>query len=374
MEKKHTSMLCYEYLNCNKTECPAYGLPETLCWLLDNTQCNDQVQNEWLEKIELCLECRVFEQNLNNENITWTLKLVAEQFANYKKNIESHRTTILESQKKLHEFKTTSIYLLKELDKKNRELLDERKNLENRIEEKTREMQGIHSELLQSTKMAAIGQFSAGIAHEINNPLGAIINYIRTLLANPDIEGQNRGYLELTMKGLFRIENIVHQILSFSGKQKSELKDTMIANVVNEALSFLQHKIGDKKINVKNNLNNARQQVHVDPFQLQQVFTNILNNAIDAVPKEGTIIIDAFSNNSYAVVKVTDNGKGIKKEYLDKVFDPFFSTKDVGKGTGLGLFISYNIIKIYQGLIEIESKYGKGTTVTVQLPVSDTRR
>lgn len=236
------------------------------------------------------------------------------------------------------------------------------------LEQTNRELKNVQSQLIQSGKMSALGQFAAGIAHEINNPLGAIINYIRTAIANPEIKGQNRGYLELTLKGLFRIENIVRQILSYSVRQKFEPQPTNVNKLITESLSFAQHKLLEHNIEINLNLDKSLPEILIEPNHIQQVFVNIINNAVDAISSKGKLIIETSFNNREVRIKFIDNGGGIKKEYLDKVFDPFFSTKEVGEGTGLGLFISYSIIQVYKGTINIESEEGKGTAVIITLP------
>jgi len=371
MSEKQKMLKCWELLNCDKENCPAYKSQDLACWLIDATQCYNEIQGSWLEKVERCVTCKVFESNLDKENINKSLLVITEQFKEYKNKIKEHQKDLIESQKKLTKFKTTSIYLLKELDKKNIDLQNERINLEKRVEEKTREMKGIHAKLLQSTKMAAIGQFSAGIAHEINNPLGAIINHANTLIAKSEINGQDRDYLDLIMQGLKRIENIVQQILGFSGKQRSDLKLVTVAQTLNESLAFVQHKLNGKKIEFSRNLVNPSLQILVDPAQIQQVFINIISNAVDALEKNGKLNIEIVSDKKNVEVRFSDNGRGIKENDLEKIFDPFFTTKEVGSGTGLGLFISYNIIKLYQGTIDIQSEVGKGTQVSVKLPLSE---
>jgi signal transduction histidine kinase len=369
----NNSIKCWEYYKCKIKKCPAFHSEDKRCWLICGTFCHNKVQATWLEKMEICIECEVFNNNFTEKDWKETLSLISKQFKDYNEAIQEKQKTLDENQKKLQDFKRTSIYLLKELDIKTQEVQSERDNLEIRIKEKTDELRKIHSKLMQSTKMAAIGRFSAGIAHEINNPLGAIINYVRNLLANPVFKDKDRGYLELTLKGLFRIEYIVTQILSYSGSQKSEPRIVNINKLIRDTIAFNQHKVKEKNIDVRLNLVDSLPQAFVDPFQIQQVFSNILNNSFDALEEKGKLKIKTFSDDRFIVMKFMDNGKGIKTDNLEKIFDPFYSTKEVGKGTGLGLFISYNIIQIYNGTIEVTSKEGKGTTVTLKLPVPENK-
>ncbi len=320
--------------------------------------------------MEACIHCDVFNKNLKELDWKDTISLIARQLKDYHQQILEKQAVLDESNRRLSEFKKTSIYLLKELDQKSKELQEERNNLEKRVKEKSKELKQIHSKLVQSTKLAAIGRFSAGIAHEINNPLGAIINYTRNLLANPVIVDQNRGYLELILKGLFRIEYIVKQILSYSGGQKTEAKPTDINKLIHDSVQFLQHKLDKKQIEYSYKLSDELPEVMIDPIQLQQVFSNVINNAVDAVNNHGKIEIHTFIKKDNVVIEFADNGRGMSKEEMNQVFDPFYTTKEIGQGAGLGLFISYNILQIYHGNVEIFSHKGKGTQVVIQLPVT----
>lgn len=368
MNEKKYPVKCWEYFHCDKKECPSYHSADLRCWLQSGTYCYNKIQGTWLEKMEACINCHVFEENLSEKDWKDTLKLISNQFKNIRGKLEKEQEDLKNAQKKLMEFKVTSVYLLRELDRKSNELIAERNNLEKKVEERTKELQYAQEKLFQSTKVAALSRFSSGIAHEINNPLGAIINYLRTVLANPDIKGEIKGYLELTLKGLFRIENIVKQILSYSSHKK--LESVNINQLISETMNFAQHKLSKKNVDLKLNFNNLLPHIFIDSSQIQQVFLNIINNAIDALDEKGRLTIETSFDDGKIHIKFIDNGKGIKEEDLEKIFTPFYTTKDVGSGTGLGLFISYNIIQIYQGTIEIKSKEGKGTAVTIVLPVS----
>ena len=364
MKQNADDIKCWEFFQCQKSECPAYRSEEQCCWLVGSTFCHDSIQGTWIEKMEACTQCEVFINNFSKKDTKATFEVISQQFQDYKKQVKK-------KQRKLEEFKTTSIHLLKELDKKSHELKDERDNLEQRVHERTEELRRAQSILIQSTKMAAIGRFSAGVAHEINNPLGAIINFARTIHANPQIQGESRDQLELILKGLFRIENIVKQILSYSGGQKSEMRPTNINQLIQDTISFIHHKMDEKTINVRLSLSDSMPSVFVDPFQIQQVYTNIIRNAVDAMGKNGLLIIETSIDKKAVVSQITDNGKGMSKEDLEQIFDPFFTTKEVGEGTGLGLFICYNILQIYDGTIDINSKKGSGTRVLITLPIPE---
>ncbi|MFN3966452.1 MAG: sensor histidine kinase [Endomicrobiia bacterium] len=235
------------------------------------------------------------------------------------------------------------------------------------------ELKNAQTKLIQAAKMATVGQFSAGIAHEINNPLAGTLNCVRSLLSDPEIKGQRRGYLELALKGLLRIQNTIEQILSFSGQQEFKLRLSDINQLLIESLEFIKHRLTEQKIVLEQKLSESLPQILCNPHQLQQVFMNVISNALDALPVGGNLSITTAVVGKNIEVKFIDNGKGIKEENLDKVFDPFFTTKEVGKGVGLGLFISYGIIQQHKGTIDIKSKENEGTTVTISLPILEVR-
>lgn len=238
------------------------------------------------------------------------------------------------------------------------------------LEKSKNELASAQEKLMQNIKMATIGQLSAGIAHEVNNPLGAMIHSTRTLLANPQMDTEWRRHLELILKGLFRIENIIKQILLFSKRQRIEPKRTKVNNLVSGALHFVEHKLSEKNISLNTDIAEDLPDALVDANQIQQVFINVLNNSIDAMPDRGAIKIRACLNERGVEITFTDNGTGISNENMEKIFSPFFTTKDAGKGVGLGLFVSYNIIQSHKGMIDVESAEGRGTTVKVILPVT----
>ncbi len=251
-----------------------------------------------------------------------------------------------------------------------RDLEESRNDLERKVDERTRDLRAMHGQFIQSAKLATVGQFAAGIAHEINNPLGAIINYIRVILANHQLQGQEKGYLELSLKGLFKIENIVRQVLGYSARKTAEPRYTLINQAVEDSIAFMHHKLTKKNIELDLKLDKALSEILIDPSQIQQIFTNVISNAVDAMEQSGNLSIETASLNGEQTIRFTDTGKGIKEDDLHRIFDPFFTTKDVGEGTGLGLFIAYNIIQIYQGKITITSTVGKGTTVIICFPES----
>ena len=371
MEKDKKPVICWEYFECSNISCPTRQTDDLKCWLVSGTNCHNEIQGTWIEKMEACLECPVYKKNFDFKDWKSTLILISEQFNSYKKRTDENNKILKESEKKLQEFKTTSSYLLKELDKRSLEVKAERNNLEVKVAERTKELEQLHFKMIRTSKMATVGRFSAGIAHEINNPLGAVLYYTRRILKDNELKQQNKEDLKLILEGLARIEKIVKQILSYTSYHKTDIRPVNIHKVLNGALSFISYKECDNKKNIVFKSKKMLPKVLVNPMQIQQVFINIINNAVDAMDCNGKLEIETFSKSGMICVRFKDNGNGIQEEVLGKVFDPFFTTKDVGEGSGLGLFICYNILQLYDGKIDIFSNEEEGTEVTVSLPMEN---
>ncbi len=246
-----------------------------------------------------------------------------------------------------------------------------------RLENYDRKMNELNAQLVHSDKLAALGKMAAGVAHEINNPLAVIAEktgWMEDLLTEEEF--QNSQNLEEYKKSLHKIEEhverarkVIHGMLGFARRMEPHLEDVDINKVINETITFLESYARTNNISIINELSSDLPIIASDHSQIQQVFLNLLTNAIDAVGKDGTVHISGLSNNSEIAVSVRDNGPGIPKERQAKVFEPFFTTKKSGKGTGLGLSVSYNIVRNLGGTITLESEEGKGTTFTVNLPV-----
>lgn len=363
---------CWEYFDCERAECPVFESEDRQCWLKCGTHCHNEIQGDWSEKLEACLQCPVFENNVAQEDMKGTLCLAAEQFTSFKERLQRENRELREAQKKLIEFKKTSVYLLQELDKKSRELAGEKDSLARKVEEKTKDIRDMQEKLIHSRKMAALGTFAAGIAHEINNPLGGMLNCVHSLLHNSDMTGEKqKEYLELTLKGLHRVENTVSQILTFSDHHFCKLELSGINPLVQESLDFFEHEFHKQQVILQRHLAGDLPSVAVDSYQLKQVVVNVLKNAIDAMPCGGTLRVATACREAAVEISISDDGAGISEENLDKIYDPFFTTKEVGKGIGLGLSISFSIIQQHHGEIVAESRQGQGTTVIITLPLPD---
>ncbi|MDI6744798.1 MAG: ATP-binding protein [Thermodesulfovibrionales bacterium] len=223
--------------------------------------------------------------------------------------------------------------------------------------------------LAQSEKLASIGQLAAGIAHEINNPLTNASLNIQTLKGRLERNSEDKDViqkLDAVERNVDRASIIAKELLQFSRERETELIPVNINKIISGALTLLSHKL--KNISVHHHLQEAPE-IMGNPGKLEQVFINIMDNAVEAMRGEGRISISTAHSSSHITVEITDTGHGIPEKASSKVFDPFFTTKEVGAGTGLGLSICYGIINQHNGSIEITSTPQKGTTVTIKLPV-----
>ncbi|MBI5682623.1 MAG: hypothetical protein HZC45_05605 [Deltaproteobacteria bacterium] len=236
--------------------------------------------------------------------------------------------------------------------------IETRRDLEHRLQR-----------LAQSEKLASLGRLAAGVAHEINTPLtNASLNMqiMRSRLKN-SISAHHLQRIEAVERNIDRASTIAKEILQFSRTRETEFIPLDINNAIEGALTLIRYKLRNIKVHL--NMSDVYD-VMGDPVKLEQVFINLLNNSIEAMPDErGDIFITTSNDSGCVKADISDTGIGISKEYISKAFDPFFTTKDIGAGTGLGLSICYGIINQHNGTIEITNNAGKGTTVTIGLPV-----
>ncbi len=215
-------------------------------------------------------------------------------------------------------------------------------------------------------KMASMGILSAGIAHEVNNPLGGMLNCVKSMRDNPHDTEMHERYLPLLDKGLKRIEHIMRQLLDFGREEELQVRKLHIGNLLTECLELLSYKL--KGISIVQN-NSIENDCYADAEALKQIFINLGLNAIQAMPDGGTLTIDSQIVNSSLHFSFADTGTGITPETLSHIFDPFFTTKDVGIGTGLGLSVTYSLINQMEGSISVDSSVGIGTTFSAIIPV-----
>lgn len=266
------------------------------------------------------------------------------------------------------------------------EIEEHNRTLEERIVARTRELEQAQAQLIQSEKMGAIGQLAAGVAHELNNPLGGILGYAQFALEKmkkspPDKTSSKNidkyiHYLTNIETQVRRCKSIVQNLLRFSrASHIAEFEEIDVNKIIEDTIAFVEHQLHMNQIELRVALDPNLPSIQGNSGQLQQVFTNLIINAMHASAAESEIkIISRYSPpmgefDGAVELWVIDQGTGIAPENIKKVFEPFFTTKEVGKGTGLGLSVSYGIIKSHGGEIKVDSTVGEGTTFTVILPV-----
>jgi two-component system NtrC family sensor kinase len=227
--------------------------------------------------------------------------------------------------------------------------------------------------MTESKKLATLGQLAAGIAHEINNPLGGIVMYSHMLREDLQVE-QNRQNVEKIAREADRCKRIVKGLLDFARQTKPERTESNINLVLNEVIALLEHQAIFHNIDIKNERNQSVPLVNVDVAQMQEVFMNLILNAAQAMDGKGTLttVTRITPDGNSVEIEIRDTGPGIPEDKLDKIFEPFYTTKEIGRGTGLGLSIAYGIVERHHGRIWVESQVGKGTSFFVRIPIPET--
>jgi two-component system NtrC family sensor kinase len=221
----------------------------------------------------------------------------------------------------------------------------------------------LEEEIAMSEKLVALGRITAGVAHEVNNPLAGLLNCIDTLRKHPDDKELVDRYLPVIDQGLHRIKEIVHNLLV--GLKFEESNEKVSIEYIDKLRELITAEIGDRDITLVWK-NDTDKHLHV-PGMLEQVVCNLLKNALETLSDRGTVIFSMRQDESYLILEVSDNGPGISSSIRNQLFDPFFTTKP--NGTGLGLWVVYRLIQSMQGVIEVKSEQGQGTTFYVAVPV-----
>jgi two-component system NtrC family sensor kinase len=226
----------------------------------------------------------------------------------------------------------------------------------------------MEEQMSQTEKLTSLGLLAAGVAHEVNTPLAVISNYIQMLAKQMPEEDPRHSIIEKIVKQTFRASEIVNNLLNFSRTGAAELANVDVNKVVEETLSLVAHPLKTSQIQVVKNLGDALPSVRGSANKLQQVFLNLFLNARDAMPSGGMLEVKTAAHNGSVEIEIVDTGAGIARDHIHKIFDPFFTTKATGRGTGLGLSVSYGIIKEHAGKIDVRSTPGKGTSFHVEFP------
>ncbi len=240
------------------------------------------------------------------------------------------------------------------------------------LRDRERALEEAHAALLQSEKMSAFGQLSAGIAHEVKNPLAGILGYTQLSLKKMEDNPAIYKNLKIIEQETRRCNSIIENLMKFARQDKLELKPLILNDVIEDSLVLVDHQMGINQVTLEKDLPDGLPYVKGDANQLIQVLMNLMINAQQAMDGEkGTVTVTSGSPNAGVVeIRVADTGPGMPEEVSQKIFEPFFTTKAAGKGTGLGLAVTYGIIKDHGGNIRVESEPGQGATFIITLPVT----
>ncbi|HJW90008.1 MAG TPA: ATP-binding protein [Anaerolineales bacterium] len=241
------------------------------------------------------------------------------------------------------------------------------------LQENVNAQQLAESRLIRSARLAAVGEMAAGVAHELNNPLTTVTGFVELVLEELPPDSPQRADLELVLRESRRARSVVHQLLDFSRPQEDVRQHADLNLLVQETLSLLKHWTRTRAVQVSVILAEDLPAIYLDANQIKQVLVNLVHNGLQSMPHGGELTIqtgqEALDGRAGLMLKVRDNGEGISPEILERLFEPFFTTRPPGSGTGLGLSVSYGIVSNHGGVIEVESQVGVGSLFTVWLPL-----
>jgi len=257
----------------------------------------------------------------------------------------------------------------RELQKQQEQLLSEieqwNQDLQKRVREKSEALQDAQEEIVQSEKLAAMGYLSAGMAHEIRNPLNSISLFVQ-LMRQTTVEPDQLEHQAKILKEVDRIDSIIRKLLDASRRTRVISSNVQIDQVIDNVIEAFSPQIEARKIQVDRQYRCVPPPITADPTELEQIFTNLFLNSLDAMPRGGCLTIEVFEMNGRVVVKVSDSGTGITEEVLPSIFEPFYSTKS--RGTGMGLPVAQRIARMYEGSMEVETSSSEGTTFRLEFP------
>jgi two-component system NtrC family sensor kinase len=250
------------------------------------------------------------------------------------------------------------------------------RQLEEKVEQRSRQLDAARTKLIHSDRLASLGQLAASVAHEVNNPIGSVINLtmlLRRIMGSggipPGREEEFRRHLQRIEEETTRVGRIVSDLLSFARRSKPQRDPSDLNAIVGKTVDLLHHKLDLAGVDAKLDLDPAPAAVPCDRSQIEQVVINLVMNAAEAVGKGGKVVVRTRQEPGSALLEVEDDGPGIPEDVLPRIYDPFFTTKDAGKGVGLGLAVVYGIVEAHGGSIDVDSRAGEGATFTVRLPM-----
>ena len=350
---------CREELNCLRRECPAYALNDKRCWTIEGTLCRNGTPVLPEHKLEVCLRCPAFgvmgvlaiggvsEADMSILNTGALIRLA------------DHIGALIEAN-----------LTAKALSRLNAEL-------ESRVDAARREITAKNELLLRSERLAVMGKLAAGLAHEINNPLGVISACVQSLLLDSGGAEEASRPLEIISNEVGRISTLVRGLLDLSREQPLNLVETDISALVEQSLELVSPEARNAGVEVRFRGKVPAANATVDRSQLQQVVMNLALNAIQAMRTGGILEVSVIMTDHVpgrrgsVEINLADTGPGMPQEVLEQVFDPFFTTKQDSGGIGLGLSISQSIVEKHGGTVVAKSELGEGTVFTVRLPTKD---
>ncbi len=316
---------CWEFKNCAYTDCPSFKSENRRCWQVAGTHCGGEVQGVFAQKFGRCEKCEVYKVARADR-----LAGLGEAF----------------------------------------------NNMMAMLEQQVEEQIQLQEQLLQSTKLAALGELAANIAHEINNPLTGVLGYVALLRRGLPADDPTAKNLKVIENETIRARDIVRNLLDFARREGLKKRKTSIREVMDDSLSLLRKQADLINVKVLLDYEDDVPNVYIDVNQMKQVFINVLNNALHAMERGGKLTVSIRAakpdgKQPWVEVAFKDTGSGISPEKIDLVFNPFYTSKDIGEGAGLGLSVSQRIVEEHGGVIEVASKLGEGSTFTVKLPTAN---
>lgn len=271
-----------------------------------------------------------------------------------------------------------SVLQIRQVEIENRELLKEReflqreikewnRELEQRVLHKSRELEQAHKEIIQSEKLAALGHIAAGMAHEIRNPLNSISLFAQILQSTPQLDEENLEYVNKITQEVERIDNILVQMLAASKTESKQCHRVDLAAIINKVLDDSRVQIQSQGIELQLDIDHQAPLIQADPLEIEQIFTNLIGNALFEMSAGGTLGISLANDAEKLLIKVSDSGPGIPQENLSRIFDPFFTTKK--KGTGFGLSVVLRVVNGCGGKVSAENLQEAGACFSIELPL-----
>ena len=285
----------------------------------------------------------------------------------------SHRVRATTDRSELGTLAVSFNDMLDRISQMKRELQEWGKTLEDKVEERTEQLSEVQAQAARQQRLASVGQLAAGVAHEVNNPLGGILTFASLVLEDLRPDDPHREDMEEIVRQAVRCRKIVTGLLEFSRQRETDMAPANVNQVLSRTLALLETQTIFHDVKVARRFDPNIPSTVMDESQMQQVFMNLILNAVDAMEGHGSITIETRHSRERRElqIRITDTGCGIPADIRESIFDPFFTTKDPGKGTGLGLAVTWKIIQTHRGRLEVESEVGKGTTFTILLPLQE---